>query len=200
MNAELYLLGKRIDMTARRRRRWLVVWIYLVLAAMVVGFWFLDHWRVSLFWVYIATNLANGLFLGGNAFGGLIKPFRNKPRDKSLLFSREAPLVGLLRWGYFLAPDPVPVSGSDEEEFLSDERELHQRGLAHFHANRVLTVALTILWLVSIVVLLPSGLSAILCIPAQLFLYGLIVVALVLALTLPQSILLWTEPDMDQEI
>ena len=35
MNAELFLLGRRIDMGARARRRWLVVLIYATMAALV---------------------------------------------------------------------------------------------------------------------------------------------------------------------
>ena len=43
MRAELVLLGRRVDMSRRARRRGLVVGIYTALAGLLVGMWFVDQ-------------------------------------------------------------------------------------------------------------------------------------------------------------
>jgi len=190
MNAELYLLGRRIDMGARARRRCLVVLIYAVLAALMAGFWFLDHWRVSLLYLYMAAMAVNSVFLGGTAFGGLIRPFKNKPRSP---YASKAPLLQNLRWGFYPVPDP------DEYDYRNDERELRQRDRAHYQAYRVLIAGLGLLWCASIGVLSTHVPSVLGLLPAQQLLYGFIVALLVVSLTLPQAILLWNEPDMEED-
>jgi hypothetical protein len=90
-----------------------------------------------------------------------------------------------------------PVLG--ENAYRSDERELEQRGRAHYQAYQALTVVLAALWLL-------AGWNAFR--PAwmagsgpmvALALYGVVLAGIVLALTLTQAILLWTEPDMEAE-
>jgi len=184
------LLGKRIDMSAQRRRRWLVVVVYAGLAALMTGSWFLDHWRVSLLYLYCAAGIANSLFLGGTAFGGLIRPFKNKPRSP---YTFNSPLLRILRWGFYAVSDP------EESDFHNDERELSQRDHAHYQAYRALIAGLALLWLASIEVLSTPAPFIWNSISAQRLLYGFVVALLVVSLTLPQAILLWTEPDMESE-
>jgi hypothetical protein len=190
MNAELYLLGRRIDMAPRVRRRWLVVLIYASLAALMAGFWFLDHWRESLLYLYMAAMVVNSVFLGGTAFGGLIRPFKNKPRSP---YAFKSPLLQNLRWGFYPVPDP------DEYDYRNDERELRQRDRAHYQAYRVLIVGLALLWAASIGVISKPAPPVWAPMHAQLLLYGFVVALLVVSLTLPQAILLWSEPDMEEE-
>jgi hypothetical protein len=190
MNAELFLLGRRIDMAPRARRRGLVVVIYTVLAVLMAGSWFIDHWRVSLLYLYMAAMVVNSVFLGGTAFGGLIRPFRSKPRSP---YAFKSPLLQNLRWGFY------PVPELDENDYRNDERELRQRDHAHYQAYRVLIVGLGLLWCASIGVLSTHVPSVLGLLPAQQLLYGFIVALLVVSLTLPQAILLWSEPDMEEE-
>jgi hypothetical protein len=83
MRAELVLMGKRVDMAPRINRRALVVLIYAGLAALMGGLWMLDGWHVTGVCLWIATVLANRLFLGGYGFGGLIKPFSGQGRSEA---------------------------------------------------------------------------------------------------------------------
>lgn len=90
-----------------------------------------------------------------------------------------------------------PVLG--ENTYRSDERELEQRGRVHYQAYQTLTVVLAALWLLAgwnaFKPAWIAGLGPI----VPLAVYGLVLAGIVLALTLPQSILLWTEPDMEAE-
>jgi hypothetical protein len=188
MNAELVLLGRRIDMAARSRRRWLVVLVYLVLAALMAAGWFLDRWRVTGCYLFFATLLINRLFLGGYYFGGLIKPFNGKAPRRAEVVSD----VQLLLRVYRAEPH--------ESEYRNDEREIDQRGRAHYLAYQGLTLALVGLWGVANFHANKSSLLAWLPIPADQLLYGLTTALVGVALTLPQAILLWTEPDMEAEL
>jgi len=188
MRAELVLMGKRVDMAARAHRRALVVLLYSVLAMGMAGLFYADHWRVTGYYLVFATFLINRVFLGGYDFGGLVKPFNGKAPRRSDV----APPFLLLALRVYR-----PVLG--ENAYRSDERELEQRGRAHYQAYQALTVVLALLWL-------PAGWNAFrpawvagLGTMVPLAVYGLVLAGIVLALTLPQAILLWTEPDMEGE-
>jgi hypothetical protein len=190
MRAELFLLGKRIDMAPRRRRRWLVALIYFGFAALMTGFWFMDQWHTSAAYLILATIPVNRLFLGGYYFGGLIKPFNNRPPKQSAL----PPPVLLLKLRVYL---PVPATG--DEAYRNDERELGQRNLAHYRAYQALSITVVILWALTNFKAEVPRLIARLSIPVDMVLYGLVTAAVVVAITLPQAILLWTEPDMEED-
>ena len=190
MRAELVLLGRRVDMSRRARRRALVVGIYSVFAALIVGLWFVDQWRETGTYVYWAAMLAGWLFLGGYYRGGLVKLFTGKgPRR-----SDAAPSLLLLRLHMY----PV-VAGDDDGGFKNDERELHQRDRAHYQAYQGIAVVVLIAWMVAYVGMANHHfIAAIPMTPAQMF-YGMMLVMVMLIFTLPQCILLWTEPDMEAE-
>lgn len=188
MRAELVLMGKRVEMAQRTRRRTLVVCIYVALAAMLVGFWFIDQWRVSGPYLVLATIPFNRFFLGGNYFGGLIKPFRNRPPRRNDV----PPPFILLALRVYRPP-------LGETDYINDERELHQRDLAHYHAYQAVTIALLLIWLLSNPRWMAGPLPAWFPLTPSQLVYGLILAAVVTAATLPQSILLWTEPDLEQE-
>jgi hypothetical protein len=188
MNAELFLLGRRVDMGARARRRWLVVLIYAMLAALMTGFWFLDQWRESAIYLILATFLINRFFLGGRDFGGLIKPFNGKPpRGRSGLPSDLALVLRIYR------PEPR------EDEYLNDEREVEQRGQAHYQAYRALASAVFLLWATMNLHTNVPRLLERLSISIDTLRYGLATATVLASLTLPQAILLWTEPDMEED-
>jgi hypothetical protein len=190
MRAELVLLGRRVDMAQRARRRALVVLIYAGLAALFVGMWFADHWHSTGTYVFWAAMLACRLFLGGYYSGGLIKPFTGKgPRSSAMA----TPLQLLQLRLYRTLPD------EDGRAYQNDERELHQRDRAHYQAYQVVGIAVVVAWIVAYMGMLkPVWLAWIPMTPYQMF-YGSTLVTLMIFLTLPQCILLWTEPDMEEE-
>ncbi len=187
MRAELVLMGKRLDMAARVHRRALVVSIYSMLATLMAALWSVDRWHTSGPYMIFATFLVNRLFLGGYNFGGLVKPFSGKAPRRSTF--RETPFLMLALRVYQPAPE--------ESEYRNDEREMHQRDRAHYQAYQVLTIALTVLWLLADWKMKAPRLLAWMPVSADELLYGLVLMAIVAAVTLPQAILLWREPDME---
>jgi hypothetical protein len=188
MRAELVLMGKRVDMAPRINRRALVVLIYAGLAVLMAGLWMLDGWHVTGVYLWIATILVNRLFLGGYGFGGLIKPFSGEAPRRS-----EAPPPFLMLALRVYQPPP------EAHEYRNDEREMRQRDHAHYQAYQAITVALAAVWLLANWKLNAKRMLAWVPISADVMLYGLVLAAIVVAITLPQAILLWNEPDMEAE-
>ncbi len=189
MRTEFVLLGRCIDMASRARRRWLVALVYIGMAVIMAGCWFFDHWQgLSVILLYCTASLANSVFFGGIGFGGLIRPFN----DKSRPFIHNPPAVRLLRWGL------RPVPKFNVEDNRNDERELHRRDHAHYGAYRALIAGISMLWLVAIWALLSPRRLDWGPMSANLVLFGAVMVILMAALTLPQAIILWTEPDMEE--
>jgi hypothetical protein len=190
MKAEIVLLGKRVDMARQTRRRMLVAGIYAVLAALMASLWFADQWRATGTVVFWAAMLACRLFLGGVYAGGLVKPFTGKgPKE----YDMPPSLLALKLRVY------QPVLDDSGRAFRNDERELKQRDRSHYQAYQALGLAVVLAWLVSDLGMMhPAWLAWIPMTPFQIF-YGLTLVTMMLFLTLPQCILLWTEPDMEVE-
>jgi hypothetical protein len=185
MRAELMLMGRRLDMAPRHHRRILVVLIYATLTLLLLGMWLVDRWHTTGQYVIFATFLVNRLLLGGYNYGGLVKPFNNKgPRE----LLEPAPLLALGLRIY------LPVG--EEHPFRNDERELAQRDRSHYEAYQWMASSLAIIWLLTNWKLNAPKLMSFLPIPADQLLYGLTLAAVVVALTLPQALLLWKEPDL----
>lgn len=90
-----------------------------------------------------------------------------------------------------------PLPSDDGNTFKNDERELHQRDHAHYLAYQAVGVAVLVpMFLASLRVIKP-GLVPLAISPDEIY-YGLTLIAVTLFITLPQSILLWTEPDMEE--
>ena len=188
MNAELVLFGKRVDMARRARRRALVVAVYGALAVLIAVLWYFTHWRGTGAYVLFAATLACKLFFGGYYRGGLVKPFQYK---KPANAGAPPPLL-LLKLRVY-----KPVLQPDEDAFRNDEREVHQRDRAHYLAYQWLPVCLAAPWFVAYLRMLRPGLL----VPGMTvdeFYFALTLIGMALFLTLPQAILLWTEPDMDE--
>jgi hypothetical protein len=188
VKAELVLMGKRIDMAPRAHRRALVVMIYAGMVMLMAGLWMVDGWHVSGVYLVFATILVNRLFLGGYGFGGLVKPFNSKGPRRS-----DAPPPFLMLALCIYQPPP------EESEYLSDEREVRQRDRAHYLAYQALSVALAGMWLLADWKLNSTRLLAWVPVSADVLLYGLVLAVVVVSVTLPQAILLWTEPDMEAD-
>jgi hypothetical protein len=86
----------------------------------------------------------------------------------------------------------APGQPRGEEE--PDEREVAVRNAAHFEAYRVLAMYSIIIW-VALPLLLPFSLSASTLVRV---LELLAMPLLAIALTLPQAVVLWTEPDVPE--
>jgi hypothetical protein len=187
MKAELVLMGKRVDMAPQNHRRALVALIYGTLAIFMAGLYWLDGWRTTGYYLVFATFLINRLLLGGYNFGGLIKPFSGKPPARP----EQAPPFLLLALRVY---EPGPA----RSEYRSDERELAQRDRAHYQAYQALASVLAILWLLSGWSAFAPHLLTWLPVAPALLVFGVVLASVVVALTLPQAILLWTEPDMEE--
>jgi magnesium-transporting ATPase (P-type) len=82
-------------------------------------------------------------------------------------------------------------------DYRNDERELHQRDHAHFQAYRVATISLVIVTMLLYIRGLGRPFLGFLSVPADLS-FAVTIAALFVSQTLPQAILLWTEPDMEE--
>ena len=154
MKTEFDLLGKRLNMATRARRRWLAAVAFGGLALLVVA------------WFYAKPNT-------------------------------------LASWCMILVLLPVLAftSLTGDSRTRADERDMHRRDHAHFMAyptpGYVLVAALFASYFRGpnpIIPLMDPFLRAILF---QLP-YALLIAALILYITLPWAILLWTEPDMEE--
>ena len=187
MKAELVLMGKRVDMAPRASRRALVIFIYAGLAALMAALWFADRWHASGYYMIFASLFVNWLFLGGYAAGGLIKPFSGKgPRRVP---QPPSPLALGLR-----LYNPLP----QDRDYRNDERELRQRDRAHYLAYQALALCLVAVWMLTSLQRNVPRLIGFVPVSADQLLYALVLIAVVASLTLPQAILLWTEPDMEE--
>ena len=187
MKAELVLMGRRVDMAARVHRRMLVVLIYATLAMLMAGLFALDRWRTTGYYLVFATFLINRVFLGGYNFGGLVKPFSGRAPE------RQDPPPFLMLALRVYPKEPV------RDEYRSDEREMQHRDRAHYVAYQGMAVVLAVLWLLSSWNNFAPRLLAWIPLSPALLIYGVVLAATVVALTLPQAILLWTEPDMEEQ-
>lgn len=118
--------------------------------------------------------------LGGVRAGGWVKPFRP-----------QRPMRGEVQ-PLFSRPEPTPGELVAQEVAL-DERETMRRDHIHFAAYSILQIAVYIVFLAYLVV----GMW-------RQELLGRLGLALLFLLTLaswslPQSIILWTEPDMEEQ-
>jgi hypothetical protein len=189
MNAELVLLGKRVDMSRRSRRRALVVAIYAALTILLALLWVWTGWRGTGAYAIWAVILACRFFLGGYYRGGLVKPFVYR---KPMNADAPPPLLALKLRVY------RPVLDTDEDGFRNDERELSQRDHSHYLAYQAVGCMVAVEAFVASMRMLSPKLQAWMGMPADQMYYGFALVTLTLFLTLPQAILLWTEPDLEQ--
>jgi hypothetical protein len=189
MRAEIMLLGKRIDMASQQRRRVLVIAIYTLLAALMAALWHWTHWRGTGAYMFWAAMLLCRFFLGGYYTSGLVKPFNGKaPRQSEM----PPPLLLLKLRMYH------PILTRDDSAFRNDERELEQRDRAHYLAFQAMGISVILMAFLASMRILSPRLQSWMAIPADQLYYGCALGILILFLTLPQSILLWTEPDMEE--
>jgi len=89
--------------------------------------------------------------------------------------------------------EPVPGVG---EAYSNDERELHQRDRAHYVAYKALGIALLVPWFTSSL-LGDQSLFSLNPVTVNRLCSAMILGLIATFITLPQAIMLWTEPDME---
>lgn len=175
-----------LPMQRRRDRRRLVVVVYGLLVVICIGVFLATPTMPSAMSlaIYAVIGVAGWIF-GGSGGHGLIKPFVNRPPRP------EPPAADIIR----LQLNPLSVGTPDPSTWRNDERELARRDLAHYRAYQAVSLpSLVILLLASYSI---GGKHRT---PPHLALEAIFVLALmtvVLSLTLPSAIILWTEPDLD---
>jgi hypothetical protein len=167
-----------ISLARRSRRRTLVAgfWIMGFSFAVFAPFLFRGHPR-QFSWVFLPF-LAQAALLGGEGRKGLVRDFHghtpdNEPVDYS-----------------FMTPEDIAARKEAEKQNRLDEREARARDAAHYKAFELLR------WSVPLVAF------AAFTEPFIGFAYvrqALLLLVVLVIQALPQSILLWTEPDMEEE-
>lgn len=181
------MLSEQIQKSRRNRRRIVVVYYVVTLAIGYFAWDFVHHgWSrdglhgflygffpgILLSWLILFPGL-----LGGIHAGGLVRPF--SPRYGRTAYN--APLTGLFLTGRHRR---------DEAVTPADERDVAVRDHAHYLALSFIRMVVLLLavavWAATLMraAWLPGLASIGIC------------ALLILAMTLPQAILLWTEPDM----
>ena len=199
MKRELVLLGQHVNMAPRVNRRRLVVLFYGIIGALLFACWIRGSHTGAGFWT-IEFTLFLGPILGGSFAGlgiltgrrGLVEPFE---AGKVLKYPDSASV---------LKPSTLlhPVVDNDPELRI-DERALRRRDYAHYVSHGFLGGLISVGFILEFlnysnesggIDLLPLTSSAV-----HHIVYCLLQIGYISALTLPQAILLWTEPDMEAE-
>jgi hypothetical protein len=170
----------------RGTRRFLVVLYWVAIAAFAIAF-LLDQMRHTLdvFGIIIAMQLLINLpsLLGGVRAGGAVKPYRGV-RFAPLLDRDDLQTV-------FSGARPV-IGSATASDLALDERETRLRDRVHF-------IAYTLMRWFTLAVFAGFALLAMLRPDwiRQAGLFSFILLALVLW-SLPQTLILWNEPDMEE--
>jgi len=166
----------------------LVILVYLVISAMLgAGFWWAP-WTLGNGGIFLLlVALVNRLVFGGRTTRGLVQPF--SPAARPIWFKDDPPPSSAIdRWFWRRSPS--------RKDLQTDERDERRRDRAHYLAYRVLAFLTLVVWGLFAIVREGPGLGAS-GLPFNIALLAALGVGM-LALTLPQAILLWTEPDMEE--
>ena len=185
------MLSEQIRCSRTARRRIVVIYYAATLAFGYCAWDFLLHGMARTGWSGFVTGFFPGFLLswlalspgllGGVHAGGLVRPF--SPRYGRTAYN--APLTEL-----FL----VARHRHDDDHAPADERDIAVRDHAHYLALSVIRLVVLLL----AVVVWSTTLLRVRWLPgvAALGCYAL----LILAMTLPQAILIWTEPDPEPDL
>jgi hypothetical protein len=171
-----------ISMARRVRRRWLVVGLWALGLALVIYFPALLRFRFPFFgptgeWAFFFGFLLVNV-LGGQSRRGFVSDFEGRtPEDGPGDYS-------------FMTPEDIAARKEAERQNRLDEREVRVRNAAHYRAYVPLR------WFAFLLVL-----AAVTDHRMELadMRESLLLLLYLVILWLPQSILLWTEPDMEAE-
>jgi hypothetical protein len=188
----------RFNMAPQASRRRLVMLFYGIFGALLLASWLMGSHNGGGF-LTVGFTILVGPLLGGyfvsssNLFGraGLVEPFRAQKTQKypdSARFFRIATLLhGVI---------------DDDPELRTDERALRRRDYAHYVSHRFLGTVVGLAFLLEYLNNSPLrwslnsiGMSVSL---ANSIVYCLLQIGYISFMTLPQAILLWIEPDMEE--
>lgn len=169
----------------RKGRRRLVVGYWIVVAiftAAFIRYGIVHHGVYATPWTIYVLAFFPAL-LGGVRAGGAVKPFRGL---------RFAPLYDRDQTQTVFGKAQPVIAGVSAADLVMDERELHERDRMHFLAYTVARWAAMGLLAICLLVSWWRAQWIVWMAPTCLFL-------LVLTLwSLPQSLILWTEPDVEE--
>jgi len=175
-----------ISLVRRRTRRILVIayWAAVFLVTSVDGainFWspgWRNHFWITAIWTVCFALL--GSFLGGLGTGGPVRNFEGRrPQKPNLIDNTLRTLI-----------NPADV-GWQREDGPLDERDIRLRNAAHYEAYRAIKFIFLVGFLAFI--LLGTVLQRYKTLTEPVFL-----VLFLIAMNLPQTLILWYEPDMEQ--
>jgi hypothetical protein len=205
MKTELVLFGQHINMAPRTNRRLLVVVFYGVFGAILIASWMKGPHAGAGFWAgefaLFVGPILGGYFSGvGTLTGrrGLVEPF------KAGVILKYPDSASVLKPSTLLHP----VVDNDPELRI-DERALRRRDYAHYVSHGFLGGLISVGFILEFLsysnvfsysnqgggiesLHLTSG-------DVNRIVYYLLQIGYICALTLPQAVLLWTEPDMEAE-
>jgi CDP-diglyceride synthetase len=181
-------------MARRTVRRRLVVAVYVVIGTLIVGAWVGAQWLPD--WlapnIFLIQFVVTALLLS-HTFYALVKPFNGNK------------MLTRLGWHPEKQDKRDPIPDHLKSEYLNDELDLHRRNEAHWQAYRwigpviLLTLAMIAIKPYSAITSKEYWLSRYASsYPYDLLLYCLLTAFFWVYATLPQAILLWTEPDMEE--
>jgi hypothetical protein len=200
MKTGLRLFGLHLNMASQSRRRWLVTFFYAIFLVLIVASWMAGPSGNGASVAAMEFTIFAGPILGGYLTGwsrysqtGIVKPFGG---NEVLKYCSKDSRSALSRFFY-----PYPKH-PDADEIRNDERDLNRRNYAHYLAYRILGVLFGVAFLIDFMsssrthTLAWTGFS----VPtAHHMIRAILQAGYVLTLTLPAAILLWTEPDMEND-
>jgi hypothetical protein len=185
MKTHINMFGRRIDMTSQARRRRFILLFYTGFAVLEV---------LARLWSpggsEGTTVMLVFTFLLGPLLGGYLSHSPNvRPEDRGLVkpFAGNEILQRSKRGGWPKVRDP--------KEFRNDERDLARRDRAHYRAYGVLIAIITLALILSD----EPVYHAISMATQQKIVFVLLQAGYLLAFTLPQAIIIWTEPDLEPD-
>jgi hypothetical protein len=189
MRTELELFGMRTSFASRARRRWLVALVHGGFVAYLTVAWFVGKWGFStMIWIPLLMGVPALIFAR----------LTGRYRNKRILWRSKAPRKMWI--GRFLFPDDADLRD------VPDERELRLRDQSHFWSYHVLNLG--ILWIWILIFQQRQNQIHERAWPALAvrhpwigdnLLFGIAAVLLFIALTLPDSIILWFMPDGEKQ-
>lgn len=187
MRSSISFLGISIDMRSRKRRRTSVLAVYVALLGSLGWTWRSAQGEfLSVFFVCFLPLLF--LFFGGWSERGLIQPFRT--RRTAVWYSDDPPPFSRIdQWFWRRAPRRADQS-SDEREARRMDRS---RAVTQAITSNLLFADFCLLWLTRESTSPVGGI-----VPRNLP-FLLLMAIVLLNFTLPQAIVIWTEPDMESE-
>jgi len=195
MKTKLVLFGVHIDMAPCMRRRRLVVAFYALFGSLLLASWAKGSQTgggfLTIEFTLLVGPLLGGYFAGINALTGktgLVEPF--EPR-KTLKYPESA---SIFRPSSLLHP----VEDNDPE-LRSDERATRRRDHAHYISHGFLGSVIAAGFLLEFDSNSGISWSHMSPVTVNKIVYFLLQILYISSMTLPQAILLWTEPDMEEQ-